>query len=555
MNRDVKAMIAACACVFISTGAIAQPIEAFARLPEIRDIQMSPNGDSVAMVGNNADGYPYLMIHTPGRESEGFLLEEHYKVYSVRWIGENYLALIVSYNETFEYTPTGTLFSEEFKYQVSRTLIVDRDDLSATDAFDRLQGQLGVNFGLANIVAIDHDAERIYIPALVRTGDYDLFEIDAANLRGRSVARGDDDTRSWVIGPDFEPAARLDYDDGPDIEEIYSFSDGDARSISRISTPIRNRNLLGVDDTGQSLIVGDVAGSVGLYTINRESGETSVLYERSDYDAYSIMKDPYSQQVVGVRYSDDRMRSYWFDDGLGSMESALAGAFPDRHVMLESWDRNRRNFIVSVEGVDSGAEYYHFNRDTGQARPLGLAYPELGSFGLLARREAITYTARDGVEIPAYLTTPRGAVGATPLVVLPHGGPEARDFGGFDWIAHLFASRGYRVLQPNFRGSTGYGTAFRNAGRGEWGGLMQDDVTDGVQHLIDNELVDPDRICIVGASYGGYSALAGAVKTPDLYACVAAIAPVTDLPDQIFYAKDRYGVRNWVVAYWTEVIG
>jgi dipeptidyl aminopeptidase/acylaminoacyl peptidase len=249
------------------------------------------------------------------------------------------------------------------------------------------------------------------------------------------------------------------------------------------------------------------------------------------------------------------VRAHWFDSELGDMEAALQQAFGDRLALLTSWDRARSKFIVFVEGVDAGAEYYLFNSTTNQADSLGVAYPELAPFGALARREPMSYPARDGVSIPAYLTTPPNASGPLPLIVMPHGGPEVRDVGGYDWMAHLFASRGYLVLQPNFRGSIGYGLEFRNAGRGEWGGLMQDDVTDGVQHLIDAGLADPERVCIVGWSYGGYSALSGAVKTPDLYACVVAIAPVADLPDQIRYAKDRYGTRNWVVSYWTNVIG
>ncbi len=258
---------------------------------------------------------------------------------------------------------------------------------------------------------------------------------------------------------------------------------------------------------------------------------------------------------MAARHADDVWRTHWFDPELERMERALQQAFGERHAVLFSWDRARSKVLIEVEGADTSAEIYLYDAERGEAQPVGVAYPELAPFGLLARRAPIAYPARDGTMIPGYLTTPPGVAGPAPLVVLPHGGPEARDYGGFDWIAHFLASRGYLVLQPNFRGSDGYGTAFRNAGRGQWGGLMQDDVTDGARYVIDEGIADPERVCIFGLSYGGYAALAGAVKTPELYDCVVAVAPVTDLPAMIRWAKDRYGRLSWIVDYWSQITG
>jgi dipeptidyl aminopeptidase/acylaminoacyl peptidase len=149
----------------------------------------------------------------------------------------------------------------------------------------------------------------------------------------------------------------------------------------------------------------------------------------------------------------------------------------------------------------------------------------------LGEVKEISYKARDGASIPGYLTMPAAkSSGAIPLVVLPHGGPQERDYLEFNWLTQFIASRGYAVLQPQFRGSTGFGDAFREAGYRQWGGLMQDDVTDGVRFLIEQGIADPHRICIVGASYGGYAALAGAAFTPELYSCAVSISGVSDLP-------------------------
>ena len=144
------------------------------------------------------------------------------------------------------------------------------------------------------------------------------------------------------------------------------------------------------------------------------------------------------------------------------------------------------------------------------------------------------YKARDGLDIPAYLTLPPGkAPKNLPVVVMPHGGPDYRDYIGFDWMAQFFANRGYAVLQPNFRGSSGYGHKFTEAGLHQWGLKMQDDISDGVKKLIADGIANPKRVCIVGASYGGYAALAGATFTPDLYACAVSFAGISDLPRAI----------------------
>jgi dipeptidyl aminopeptidase/acylaminoacyl peptidase len=148
----------------------------------------------------------------------------------------------------------------------------------------------------------------------------------------------------------------------------------------------------------------------------------------------------------------------------------------------------------------------------------------------IAPARKVSIAAGDGTILPALLTLPLDPpAGPIGFVVLPHGGPNAHDSLQFDWIVQFIASRGYGVLQPQFRGSSGYGSAFQRAGYREWGGRMQDDVTDATRWLIDQKLADPKRLCIVGSSYGGYAALTGAAQHPDLYRCVAAIAPVTDV--------------------------
>ena len=160
------------------------------------------------------------------------------------------------------------------------------------------------------------------------------------------------------------------------------------------------------------------------------------------------------------------------------------------------------------------------------------------------------------MEIPGYLTRPLGIEGTAPLVVLPHRGPMDRDVDGFDWLAHFLASRGYAVLQPNYRGSAGNGRGWEEAGHGGWGvGVMQNDSSDGVAAVVAAGIADPQRVCIVGASYGGYAALAGAAFTPELYRCAVSVGGVADLRDTHALYTGRRDDRSAAVTLWERSMG
>jgi dipeptidyl aminopeptidase/acylaminoacyl peptidase len=167
------------------------------------------------------------------------------------------------------------------------------------------------------------------------------------------------------------------------------------------------------------------------------------------------------------------------------------------------------------------------------------------------------YQARDGLTIPMLLTATDKVfkAGNAPLIVMPHGGPAQHDTFGFDWQAQYFASRGYVVLQPQFRGSTGFGRSHEFAGRGEWGGKMQTDLDDGVDFLVEQGVADSRRVCIVGGSYGGYAALAAGAFTPDRYRCVVSFAGVSDLPEMLKDESRERGADHWVVSYWADQFG
>lgn len=236
--------------------------------------------------------------------------------------------------------------------------------------------------------------------------------------------------------------------------------------------------------------------------------------------------NPNSRKLEYTQYEDDRERIYFKNPKLEAEYRFLQKQFPGKEISMFSGDKEERVVLVSVYSDNDPGAVHLFDRKTKkltfQYRPRPKLDPEQ-----LASMKAITYPSSDGLMIPAFLTLPKGVEAkGLPLVVVPHGGPWARDYWGYDSYAQFLANRGYVVLQPNFRGSTGYGKSFLDAGNGQWGDLMQDDITWGVKYLVAQGYVDPDRVGIMGASYGGYATLAGVTFTPDLFkAGVAIVAP------------------------------
>jgi len=224
----------------------------------------------------------------------------------------------------------------------------------------------------------------------------------------------------------------------------------------------------------------------------------------------------------------------WFDARWASLQAAVDAALPGR-INLMQGDKNGRVLVTSYGDVDPG-HWYVLDTQTSKLREIGDARPRIDPKQMLPM-EIIRYAARDGMSIQAYVTRPTRTKDApAPMVVLIHGGPHIRDRWEWNEEVQLLASHGYVVFQPQFRGSSGFGRRFEEAGYQQWGHAMQDDITDGVQHLVAQKVVDPQRICIYGASYGGYAALWGVIKTPQLYKCGISFAGVSDLNEMLSHS-------------------
>ena len=387
--------------------------------------------------------------------------------------------------------------------------------------------------------------------------EYDVEKVDLTTGEGHQYVRGGPYTVLFLMDGKGNVKARLDESMRPLRDDIYAYENGDWRAMGDYDANEDNgAHVMGMteDDKAIVRVADDKDGYRALVRMPLEAGKPETpLFSAPHADVLGFSRDEWTGAVTGANYADDKMEYVYFDPERQSLEEKLQALFPGLTVHPVSADVAHDAWIVEVEGPRNPPTYYYYTG--GEPVAIAAAYPQLKE-GDLGEVKPYPYKARDGLEIPAYLTLPPGKdVKNLPVVVMPHGGPDERDMERFDWWVQFLANRGYAVLQPNFRGSIGYGRKYTDAGLKQWGLKMQDDISDGVKKLIADGIADPKRICIVGASYGGYAALAGATFTPDLYACAASFAGVSDLRGQLHNENLDNGPDSKTLSFWYSRIG
>jgi dipeptidyl aminopeptidase/acylaminoacyl peptidase len=270
---------------------------------------------------------------------------------------------------------------------------------------------------------------------------------------------------------------------------------------------------------------------VSLVLLDTQTGKTEMV--ESDplgkVDLGGALFSEKTDELMETWYTADRVKVYFKNKAFGDDNQWIEQQFPGKDILVVSRTRDEQQWLVTVAADTEPGETFLFDRKARTLTPQYKVWEKLPR-AELAEMKAVTYKSSDGLEIPAYLTLPKGVPPTNlPALVLPHGGPWGRDQWGYSPLAQFFANRGYAVLMPNFRGSTGYGRKFLDAGNLEWGRKMQDDLTWGVKYIVSQGIADPKRVGILGGSYGGYTVLAGVAFTPDLYAAGVDIVGPSNL--------------------------
>lgn len=545
------------------------PVEAFGTVPAVNDVNISPNGELLAWI-DNSGAHPAVEIFDLNKGGTILRMSpEGLKVRGISWSDDETLLISVSFtrsiqlangamSEPFEFVRISALNvrtrknvvlmadREEFAYVSSAELLLPR-----TEAPKKI---LMASWFWSQTNYKEQTGTRLGGGRKDAGWTYNLFEVDTATGTSNMLQAGSPYTTDWVLDANNQPVARVEWNPsgqrfsvlhrrGPSWVEIFNLTG--ERPIVRGETADGSLLMFGALGRDRS----------ALWRLPVDGGAPEVLMaDEHDEITYPLF-DSYSARILGVWLEGSEPKVRWMDESARKRAEALQKTFADASVRIIGRSADSSRVVVETSTRSKPATFYLVDYKRGAADIVGEAYPLLAN-ATLSEVQTLSYKARDGYEITAYLTLPAGVESKRlPLIALPHGGPESRDEPRFDWLAQFLASRGYAVIQPQFRGSTGFGMAHRRAGYRQWGKLMQDDVTDGVKAMIERGVADASRICIAGASYGGYAALAGAAFTPELYACAISINGVSDLPMMLGYERASQGKESNSVAYWSDHIG
>lgn len=495
------------------------PTDVYGRLPNIDLMQLSPSGEKLAYVRVAGDQRQLVV-----KDLSGSLLfvasASDAKIRDIDWAGEDRVLLTASatrsvFDDRQELYQTFVVNLVTHKYfQVFAT---NPAIMHATFGFYRAVDQAGRWSGYIGGITL---TKTLGFDATFNQDNFvDLYRVDLDTGEAVIAAKGRDRPHQWALDAGGEVLAHAQYAQSSAEWTLRTGVEG-GQLLATIHEPLGEVELEGMGRTPGTIVVDKATPEEW----SLADGAHAAL--PSDRLIQSYIHDPATGRLVGTSLAGDTPGQQFYDPILRAKQAAFRKALGASTLIL-SWSADFRRLILYTQGDGDAGTYWLADGKT--VKPYGYSYPELPDANV-GPTSIVIYKAADGLEVHGVLTLPPGRdPKALPLIVLPHGGPQAHDVLGFDWMAQAFASRGYAVFQPNFRGSDGYGLDFRNAGFGQWGRKMQTDISDGVAELTRRGVIDPKRACIVGASYGGYAALAGVTVQQGLYRCAVSYAGISDL--------------------------
>ncbi len=541
------------------------PIETLAKLPSVSSLSLSRDGDYlVGLIGKDGDDVlslavwdtadfskpPKMVKPSGGVEFLGAqaLKAGKIQVFSrKKWSGSlagcgegKAIGSTKTYlTKTLVTDINLSEFSEPFGYQGKKRDMSEAEKIcSAIVGTGQLVSTLPLDpdhVVIAQSTGV-YDRSVDYFKYNLKTGEKDkLFTNMDTSKEGFSLLHP---KTSEILAKNFS-----DYGDGRYKQKTKIVTaDGSFKTQEKLTSDTKSRhnvNIIGRNDnTGKYFVSTDQFSDkirIYMYDANTESFDSSPLYSHPEFNIGGIIRSSSERdfgKVLGYTVMGADIETVYLDPVLKAAQSKFLRQYPGKNVTISDWSQDRTKMIVTVDGSDMPPAYF-LTTDGKAFKFLGTRIPELAKTSL-PKTELVYYNARDGKKIPGLLTMPRGwkkGDAAPPAIVHPHGGPWARDYAGWDssgWVPFL-TSRGYAVLQPQYRGSTGWGRDIWLSGDFEWGQKMQDDKDDGAQWMIENGYANPDRIAIFGYSYGGFAAFAAVVRPDGPYKCAIAGAGVSDL--------------------------
>ena len=538
--------LSALAALAAAAPAEAPPVEAFAQMPRFEDVSLSPSGQRFFSLyrDEGMDEYRFVVFDRSNGLDALYAAAQtdEFRIREPVWVAEDTIVFGIKFNDRRYGTDTVETRLMSLNVETGQTERLFRDPPRGqglpvqieTDVVSYLPGE-------EDAVLVQYRGPRDAFPAVFRV---------PAKERGRHkrVQRPKEDILDWRVGPKGE--IRSGWGIVADKREklIVRLPDGEWKDIShRVAPGAPDFYFVGCPAlrTKAFVVSSHETDTTALYIYDIEQDRfEEQLFHTPASDVYDVVQQRGTGAALGVVFAGEDREVHWFGDNfVRDLLDRLDRTFPESSIAIADLNRPQTHAAVMVEKDGRPGGYVLFDLEQNAATRLPNQYPGLDGVPLGAVIP-VSYEARDGLVVPAYVTLPPGVASLEeardlPFVMFPHGGPTARDFAGFDYWAQFVASRGYGVMQMNFRGSAGYGQSYRAAGARQWGQAMQDDITDAAKWLVAEGHADEEELAIMGGSYGGYAALMGAVKTPDLYQCAAAFAPVTDLP-RLLATADNY---------------
>lgn len=529
------------------------PVEHYAQLPEIWDGTISPDGSKIAILQENGGEYILRVIKADELNGEVQAIGLNAKTFPnwIKWANnEQVLMSIRSAEKAYNSVPIH-----------NSNIVTVKSDLSDSDI---LLPQLRQNMDYI-ISWLPNDPDHILVGfSKERRNEVDVQKVNVSTGRFSTARPGSDITQIWIA--DNTGTVRIAQGRRPSTGE-YRLQISPAGSekfdaFEEFPGLPDSANIWGFTDDPNEILVARYAGKdtlgVWIYNLN-EKKYTEKLFQHDAYDASGVLRSADSKKVLGIEYIAEETEIEFIDQNAKALMEKIRSEATGYTIRFLEQTPDGQKTLVWASSPDTPTFLLLYDAKTNTLEKIGSRYPNLESVSH-GYVQGVKYTARDGQEIPAFVTIPTAAMEAgnikdLPYIIFPHGGPQSRDTASFDYMAQLMASRGYGVLQINFRGSTGYGRKFMDAGRDNWV-VMQDDVEDGTRWLIEKGYADPDRICIMGWSYGGFAALMAVAKNSELYQCAASIAGVTDLAnlmtDMRKYRGGRGAAREFILRGFDE---